>query len=672
MAGMSCSQKKSVPIPVSRPNVRPVKSPRGMAPVGVQMIKDFDSYEQGNQSPLLLSPGRNALEGSWTKRNSTQELLQLAAVLHLDVDSGLSMGAPTRDVMNKKTMDEHIVRTKLAEGAHSKINKDDKKMMIVMVGLPARGKSFISKKLRRYLAWRGYKVEVFNCGTRRRLKLKKDSGIDLAAMPVHQASFFDPSNLEAKQKRDQIAMDTLEAGLEYLFQKNGKIAIMDATNSNPDRRRMIWNRCQKESNLDVLFLEILCDDQEQINFNVCLKANSPDYRHMAPEEAKADFLERLRHYEAAYQTVHESENPAMRYIKIMNVGQKVDTYQVEGYLGSQIVFFLMNTHLKPRPIYLLRSGETQYRRSGKLGGDSSLTARGVLYARMLGGILDDELEGQRKVVCMTSSMRRSTQTAEYFPSHWCYKQFNILNERYLGAADGRSPDYIAETMPEEIHLQHADPLNYRYPQGGESYVDLMERVRPIIVELEREDRPVVVIAHQDVLAVIYAYFRDIPVAKIPDIRIPKNTVHRLTPSHGGVLHHHQDLSSSLHNQWNSTVASPGGSDPALDLTFGRSLSSESPRLLIPYTNWTEPSSQYLSKSLAHQSGADSAAEISMMATADRKLKEGAGRRYPCRWGGCDRIFPSPGILCHHVEEEHVFGEDLSASTTSSKSEPATP
>lgn len=37
-----------------------------------------------------------------------------------------------------------------------------------MVGLPARGKTYISRKLNRYLTWLGYKSRVFNIGNYRR------------------------------------------------------------------------------------------------------------------------------------------------------------------------------------------------------------------------------------------------------------------------------------------------------------------------------------------------------------------------------------------------------------------------------------------------------------------------------------------------------------------------
>ena len=47
------------------------------------------------------------------------------------------------------------------------------KLVIVMVGLPARGKSYITKKLARYLNWLQHDTEIFNVGERRRVAAGK-------------------------------------------------------------------------------------------------------------------------------------------------------------------------------------------------------------------------------------------------------------------------------------------------------------------------------------------------------------------------------------------------------------------------------------------------------------------------------------------------------------------
>lgn len=43
------------------------------------------------------------------------------------------------------------------------------KLLIVMVGLPARGKSYITKKIQRYLNWQQHNTRIFNVGSRRRV-----------------------------------------------------------------------------------------------------------------------------------------------------------------------------------------------------------------------------------------------------------------------------------------------------------------------------------------------------------------------------------------------------------------------------------------------------------------------------------------------------------------------
>ena len=43
------------------------------------------------------------------------------------------------------------------------------KLVIIMVGLPARGKSYLTKKIQRYLSWQQHNSRIFNVGNRRRV-----------------------------------------------------------------------------------------------------------------------------------------------------------------------------------------------------------------------------------------------------------------------------------------------------------------------------------------------------------------------------------------------------------------------------------------------------------------------------------------------------------------------
>ncbi|KAH9309414.1 hypothetical protein KI387_037325, partial [Taxus chinensis] len=68
-----------------------------------------------------------------------------------------------------------------------------------------------------------------------------------------------------------------------------------------------------------------------------------------------------------------------------------------------------------------------------------------------------------------------------------------------------------------------DKLRYRYPRG-ESYLDVIQRLEPVTVELERQRAPVVVIAHQAILRALYAYFAAKPLEEVPHIEVPLHTI----------------------------------------------------------------------------------------------------------------------------------------------------
>ena len=49
----------------------------------------------------------------------------------------------------------------------------------------------------------------------------------------------------------------------------------------------------------------------------------------------------------------------------------------------------------------------------------------------------------------------------------------------------------------------------RYP-SGESYMDVIQRLEPVVIEIERERECMVVVAHQAILRALYGYFMKIP------------------------------------------------------------------------------------------------------------------------------------------------------------------
>jgi 6-phosphofructo-2-kinase len=187
-----------------------------------------------------------------------------------------------------------------------------------MVGLPARGKSYITKKIQRYLSWQQHECRIFNVGARRRVATgsgitsppqsptqspKKSratstpsiAGIvdapteaaheaaqillngvytpvqeenNLAKLPSadtmeQSAEFFDPKNEKASQIREQVALSTLNELLDFLLHEGGSVGILDATNSTVERRQILFDAIkEREPKLGILFIESVCEDEK--------------------------------------------------------------------------------------------------------------------------------------------------------------------------------------------------------------------------------------------------------------------------------------------------------------------------------------------------------------------------------------------------------------------------
>jgi 6-phosphofructo-2-kinase/fructose-2,6-biphosphatase 2 len=125
----------------------------------------------------------------------------------------------------------------------------------------------------------------------------------------------------------------------------------------------------------------------------------------------------------------------------------------------------------------------------------------------------------------TSTLQRTLQTAEYLP--YPKLSWKALDELNAGLCDGMTYEEIAQQYPEDYANRDHDKYNYRY-RGGESYKDLVLRLEPVIMELERQHN-ILIIGHQAILRCLYAYFHNYTQEELPYIRIPLHTVIRLVP-----------------------------------------------------------------------------------------------------------------------------------------------
>jgi 6-phosphofructo-2-kinase len=260
-----------------------------------------------------------------------------------------------------------------------------------MVGLPATGKSYIAKKLSRYLNWLQHRTQVFNVGDRRRVAASKPETTPHARSS--DATFFDPTNSACVSYRDQLAINTLNELLEWLLNYGGNIGILDATNSTSARRELLLSHIRQRVGYDmrILFVESRCSNGALREANIRLKLFGPDYVGKDPEASLADFKLRAAHYEKAYEPLgHAEEEKGLSFVQMTDAGRKMNTHLIRGYILSQIVEYLLNFNLARRQIWISCNGESLDDMEGRIGRHSDLSDRGHQYAGALASFIGEQ------------------------------------------------------------------------------------------------------------------------------------------------------------------------------------------------------------------------------------------------------------------------------------------
>lgn len=399
-------------------------------------------------------------------------------------------------------------------------NKKNLNICVILVGLPCRGKTFISNKIKTYLTWVMIKCKIFNIGDYRRKQLgnKLDEFINV------DADFYNMKNLEGLKIRLNSYEQALQ-DMENWFQHNDGVAILDGTSSTREHRRWLLERLRK-LNIEPVFVESYCEDKDLINSNIQeLILSSPD---------KKDFnfyQDKIKNYLKFYESMNEFDDEKdYTFVKLMKLSgglEQAVINKVQSYLESKILFYVMNlNYLNPsKVLWLSRHGESIYNVEKKIGGDSKLSERGLLYAKKLPKLLKENgYDQDNQITAWTSTLVRTNETAQFLPFEQILP-WRALNELDAGLCDGMTYEEIEEKYPEDFKERDDNKFEYRY-KGGESYKDVVLRLEPVMMELERQSN-VLIITHQAVLRCIYAYFMNIPQDQSPWVAIPLHTLIKL-------------------------------------------------------------------------------------------------------------------------------------------------
>ena len=137
--------------------------------------------------------------------------------------------------------------------------------------------------------------------------------------------------------------------------------------------------------------------------------------------------------------------------------------------------------------------------------DTPLSDNGVEQARALGRHLAELTDDRRPEVVLGSPYVRAASTMEHGLAGWDGAPRPVLDERLrerdLGLFDGMTGRGIEDTYPEEAARRSAMGKFYYRPPGGESWTDVVLRVRSVLADVRSEHvgQRVWVFTHQAVI-----------------------------------------------------------------------------------------------------------------------------------------------------------------------------
>lgn len=403
------------------------------------------------------------------------------------------------------------------------------RVVILMVGLPACGKTHIARRIKKFLEFfHGIPVRVFNVGEYRRKVVGAKQSAD----------FFDASNTEALRQRllcRDLAMDDMKGWLSQAAAQGpsfGRVAIFDATNTTRERRRWALDQL-KPLGVQVMLIESICNNEKLVHRNICeVKLHTPDYLGMDPEAAVKDFKQRRQFYCDVYEEVDgDGSEKDLSYVKIINLEEYI-VHRVKSYILGRITEFLLYAHIAPNTIFLTRNGESEYDEAGRIGGNSSLTDQGQEFATHLASYIKrqtaagDPLFGSACIGLWTSTLKSAQETAEPMTRDEVThppKMWHNLDDIYTGMLEGKTLEEIREDYEVEHSRRDAWPMGYRWPRG-ESYMDVINRLEPVVLDLERKEAPLLIVTHEAVMRVLYCYLTGRDREQAPLLVMPQHTV----------------------------------------------------------------------------------------------------------------------------------------------------
>lgn len=388
---------------------------------------------------------------------------------------------------------------------------NNKSLYIVMVGLPARGKSTIARKLKENLARDHIKTRIFNNGDLRRKLVNEDTS---------SPEFYNPKNSYGLAVREQIAVKNINRAKSFI-NGGGQVAILDATNVSLKRREKI---VQLIPNQPLLFIECANDDEEILKASIEKKVAFPEFNHLSRVVAIQSFHERINYYCGIYTSLKNERN----FIKLNSLYNKISKEEITDEIPyyDRIRDFLVTDTIKN--LFLIRHGETYFNLQNRIGGNSSLTENGKTQAETLARFFQ-----KRKIpYIFTSQKKRTIQTAapiKELQENCAIIPLDEFNEIDSGVCECMSYEEIREKIPQVYMARKKNKYSYIYPEG-EGYVSMKERVDRGIkkaIYLSANSENIMIIGHRAANRMILSHFLFRRKEDVPYIYVPQDKFYHI-------------------------------------------------------------------------------------------------------------------------------------------------
>ncbi|MDJ0705025.1 MAG: histidine phosphatase family protein [Leptolyngbyaceae cyanobacterium MO_188.B28] len=216
-------------------------------------------------------------------------------------------------------------------------------------------------------------------------------------------------------------------------------------------------------------------------------------------------------------------------------------------------------------LYLIRHGETQWNRAGRLQGhgDSPLTMQGIEQAIAAVQVLQRDIDNLVDVQLQTSPLFRARQTAAIIADglglspDQCLES-PLLIEHNFGKWEGLTDIEIEALYPGAQTERHRNHWSYMVP-GGESYAQVYQRAKQWF-QLPRLASTTIVLTHAKTSRALRGVYLNLKPEEILPLKHPQDCLYKLQANRIE-SYSYSSLPRAFNKSWGKPTAMP--STPAL-------------------------------------------------------------------------------------------------------------